>query len=133
MTVRRFAFAFEERYRTAARLFGITPDNTGIEVDGGELRARFGPWRIATWLDNITGVSITGPYAFLKTAGPPHLGLTDRGLTFATNSRAGVELTFARPIAGIDWGIGVIRHPNLTLTAGDVIGLAEVLRQGGRL
>ena len=32
-----------------------------------------------------------------------------------------MELTFAKPITGIDWGVGVIRHPNLTLTAGDVL------------
>ncbi len=128
MTVRTFAFGFEDRYRTPARLFGVTPDTTGIEVDERELRAHFGPWRVATPLGNISGVAITGPYAFLKTAGPAHLGVTDRGLTFATNSRAGVELTFARPITGIDWGLGLIRHPNLTLTPGDVTGLARLLR-----
>jgi hypothetical protein len=128
VSARSFAFGFEDRYRTPARLFGVTPDSTGIEVDELELRARFGPWHVATPLANITGVAVTGPYAFLKTAGPAHLGVTDRGLTFATNSRAGVELTFATPITGIDLGLGLIRHPNLTLTPGDVTGLAQLLR-----
>ena len=132
MTVRTFAFGFEDRYRTPARLFGVTPDTTGIEVDDQELRARFGRWHVATPLSNIARVSITGPYAFLKTAGPAHLGVTDRGLTFATNSRAGVELQFTTPITGIDWGLGLIRHPNLTLTPGDVTGLAQLLRESIR-
>ena len=128
----RFEFAFEDRYRRPARLFGVREETTSIEVTGSELSAIFGPWRIATPLANITAVSITGPYAFLKTAGPAHLGLTDRGLTFATNSRRGVELRFATPITGMDrWG--KIHHPNLTLTPTDCDALADALRAGADL
>ncbi len=129
MPLRSFEFAFEDRYMRPARLFGVSPRTSGIEVDDHELRARFGSWRIATPLANIVTVQVTGPYAFLKTAGPAHLGITDRGLTFATNSRAGVQLDFARPITGIDWGLRLIKHPNLTLTPTDVEGLAELLRR----
>ncbi len=128
----RFEFDFEPRYERPARIFGVRPDRAWIEVTGTELLARFGPWRIATPLTNITTVSITGPYAFLKTAGPAHLGFTDRGLTFATNSRRGVELQFAEPITGMDrWG--KIHHPNLTLTPIDCDGLAAALRAGAGL
>lgn len=121
-----FPFLFERRYAIAARLFGITPSRTAIMVADGQLRARFGPWRIDTALTNITTVSMTGPYAFVRTAGPARLGLTDRGLTFATNSRAGVCMEFAEPIAGID-PFGKIRHPNLTLTPADCTDLAVAL------
>lgn len=121
-----FPFLFERRYAVVGRLFGVTPDCTAITVADGRLQARFGPWRIDTALSNITTVSLTGPYAFLKTAGPAHLGLTDRGLTFATNSRAGVCMEFVEPIAGID-PLGKIRHPNLTLTPVDCAGLAALL------
>lgn len=126
--VRRFTFSFERRYRAPARLFGVTPRTTGIEVVGGRLRVRFGPWRVETTLDNIASVSLTGPYAFLKTAGPAHLGITDRGLTFATNSRTGVCLEFGMPVPGID-PLGVIRHPNLTVTPSDPAALAAALRR----
>ena len=72
-------------------------------------------------------MSLTGPYRFVKTAGPARLGITDRGLTFATNSRAGVCLEFAEPITGID-PLGKIKHPNFTLTPSDCAGLAAALR-----
>lgn len=125
-----FAFAFEDRYRLAARLFGVTPERTGIVIDSGRLRVRFGLWHVVAELSNITSVTATGPYRFLKTAGPARLGITDRGLTFATNSQAGVQMTFATPIRGID-PIGVIRHPNLTLTPDDVPGLVAALSTPG--
>jgi hypothetical protein len=121
-----FPFLFEHRYLIAGRFFGVTPDRTAIVVADGRLRARFGPWHIDTALANITTVSQTGPYAFLKTAGPARLGLTDRGLTFATKSRAGVCVEFAEPIGGID-PLGKIRHPNLTLTPADCAGLSAAL------
>ncbi|MCW2498023.1 MAG: hypothetical protein JWQ77_3947 [Jatrophihabitans sp.] len=121
-----YPFRFERRYEVVARAFGVTPQRTAILVAGGRLRARFGPWSIDTPLTNLTTVSLTGPYAFLKTAGPAHLGFTDHGLTFATNSQAGVCVEFVEPISGID-PFGRIRHPNLTLTPADCAGLASAL------
>jgi hypothetical protein len=87
-------------------------------VGTGRLTARFGPWQVQTELDNISDVSITGPYTFIKTAGPAHLSLADRGLTFATNGDRGVCLALVEPIRGID-PFGLLRHPNLTLTVAD--------------
>lgn len=124
-----FPFRFERRYARAALPFGITPARTSIVVADGRLRARFGPWHVDTPLDNITSVALTGPYWFVKTAGPARLAVTDRGLTFATNSQAGVCLEFADPVRGID-PLGVVRHPNLTLTPEDCAGLAAALRTG---
>jgi hypothetical protein len=89
--------------------------------------ARFGPWRLRTSMANIAAVDITGPYAFLKTAGPARLGITDRGLTFASNGDRGVLISFHRPVPGIE-PTGSLRHPELTVTVADVEGLAAVLR-----
>lgn len=122
-----FPFAFEDRYVAPARIFGVTPDTTSIVVEAGRLTAHFGHWHIETPLTNIATVSLTGPYAFLKTAGPAHLGITDLGLTFATNSRAGVLIELRERIRGID-PLGLIRHANLTLTPADCAGLASALR-----
>jgi hypothetical protein len=122
----RFPFRFDPAYQRAARPFGVTPGRAWVEVDAGRFEARFGPWRLGTPLGNITAVEITGPYAFLKTAGPARLGVTDRGLTFATNGERGVCMTFATPVRGIE-PLGLLRHPELTVTVADVEGLAEVL------
>lgn len=125
---RTFRFEFEDRYRTPARLFGVDEENSMVSLAAGRLVARFGKWTVSTPLTNITDVRLTGPYRFLKTAGPAHLSLSDRGLTFASNSRQGICLGFAEPVSGID-PLGVIRHPNLTVTVSDCAGLLSVLER----
>lgn len=125
-TEKEFRFNFDARYRAAARLFGITDRRAVVRVFDRDFTARFGPWTAYTPLANISAVSVTGPYRFLKTAGPAHLSLSDRGLTFATNGDRGVCLEFARAISGLE-PFRVIRHPNLTVTVADTEGLMELL------
>ena len=128
----RFDFAFAPDYRRLAWPLRITPQTAWVEVrDDKVFEARFGFWRVRTALTNITHVDVTGPYAFWKTAGPARLAITDRGLTFATNGDRGVLILFETPVRGLD-PLGILRHPELTVTVGDVYGLAELLRaQGG--
>ena len=121
-----FPFRFDPTYRRLARLFGVTPERSWVALDAEHFEARFGPWRVRTPRSNIAAAQVTGPYAFLKTAGPARLGITDRGLTFASNGDRGVCITFHSPVAGIDRG-GRIRHPELTVTVLDVDGLMEAL------
>ena len=123
----RFDFAFAPAYRPPARAFGISPATAWVEVGDDTLAARFGPWRVRTPLPNVTDVAITGPYAFWKTAGPARLAITDRGLTFATNGDRGVLISFRTPVRGLD-PLGVLRHPELTVTVADVDRLAQLLR-----
>ncbi|MGS0686016.1 hypothetical protein ACVBEQ_12855 [Nakamurella sp. GG22] len=125
---REFVFAFDPRYRQVGRLFGVGSGSALVTLTDGDFTARFGPWRVATPLANITDATLTGPYAVLKTIGPAHLSLSDRGLTFASNARQGVCLQFATPITGIDpWGR--IRHPSLTVTVCDGVGLIEAINE----
>lgn len=124
---RRFTFRFAPAYRRASRPFGVRPERSWVDVGPDTLDARFGPWRLRTPLANIAAVQITGPYAFLKTAGPAHLGFTDRGLTFASNGERGVLISFHEPVRGIE-PTGLLRHPELTVTVADVDGLASLLR-----
>ncbi|MGH4008043.1 MAG: hypothetical protein ACRDTH_07770 [Pseudonocardiaceae bacterium] len=121
-----FPFRFTTPYRVAGLLFGITPSTAMAQVGGGELGVRFGPWRIRTSLANVTSTAVTGPFGFLKTAGPAHLSLADRGLTMATNGARGLCITFREPIPGIE-PTGILRHPAITLTVADCWGLAAVL------
>ncbi|MHB8690407.1 MAG: hypothetical protein ACYDHH_04110 [Solirubrobacteraceae bacterium] len=78
-------------------------------------------------MSNVAGVDITGPYAFVKTAGPARLAVTDRGLTFASNGDRGVLITFRESVRGLE-PLGLLRHPELTVTVDDVDALAALLR-----
>jgi hypothetical protein len=122
----RFDFVFADAYRAPALLFGVTRSTSGVVLDDGELRIRFGPWFVHTTLGNVTGSQITGPYGFVKTVGPAHLSLADRGLTLATNGERGLCIRFDRPVAGID-PLGVIRHPAVTVTVEEPEELAAAL------
>jgi hypothetical protein len=126
--VPQFGFAFAPSYRLAAATFGITPRTARVDIGDGAFDARFGPWRVTTPLTNVKAVAITGPYHFIKTAGPARLAVTDRGLTFATNDRRGVLVRFRAYVRGLD-PLGLIRHPELTVTVADVEGLAAALRE----
>ncbi len=85
------------------------------------------PWHVQTALDDIIDFAITGPYMFVKTAGPADLSLDDRGLTFATNGNRGVRLIMREAIPGIE-PFGLLRHPNLTVTVANCDELAHAVK-----
>jgi hypothetical protein len=124
--VTRFEFDFDLAYRLAGLPFGITPWTAYAEVGPVELKVRYGPWSLRTPRSNVTAATRTGGYTFVKTAGPPHLSFTDRGVSFATNGRSGVCVRFDRPVPAID-PTGRITHPGATLTLVDPEGFAEAL------
>ena len=126
MSTERFAFDWDLLYRPAGAIFGVTPWTAHVDVSPSELFVRYGPWSLRSALSNITDVEQSSDFAFLKTAGPPHLSFSDRGISFATNGRQGVCVRFREPVKGID-PTGRIRHPGATLTVGDPAGLARAL------
>lgn len=105
----------------------MTPRTAWVEVDGAALTVRFGPWSLRTSVKNVVDAIETTHFAYLKTAGPPHLSFADRGITFATNGHRGLCVRFAEPVKAIDW-IGMVRHPGATLTVADGPGLRRALR-----
>jgi hypothetical protein len=119
----RFPFAFARSYLVAGLPLGITPRTAHVEVDDAELRVRFGAWQLRTPRSNVAGTELSGDYAFLKTAGPPHLSFTDRGVTFATNGDRGVCVRFHEPVRVL-WPL---KHPGATLTVADPEGLRRAL------
>ena len=119
----RFEFRFASAYEAAARPFGITPRNAWVQVGARHLEARYGRWRVITLLTNVSRVEITGPYSFIKTAGPPRLGITDLGLTFASNGDRGVLLTFREKVSGL----APLRHPELTVTVAEPEEFVELI------
>lgn len=134
VTLRRIAeFPFEFRgvVGVAARLFGVRVDRAHAIVSADELSVRYGRWALNTPSENIRSVEITGPYRWWKVAGPPHLSFADGGLTFGTNARRGVCITFHEPVpALLPWGLWP--HPGLTITVADPEALTAHLRATGR-
>ena len=123
----RFDFTWDPAYRRAARVFRVTPRTAWVDVDDEMVDAHFGPFRLRVPRSNLTGVAVTGPYRFVKTAGPARLGITDAGLTFATNGERGVLLSFHEKVRA-SGPTRFLRHPELTVTVADVDGLAAALR-----
>jgi hypothetical protein len=125
-----FPFRFDWRYRIAGLPLGITPARALVTVDTrggpGVLHVQFGPWALRTPLSNVIDTTATGPFSLHRTIGPPHISLSDRGLTFATCADEGLCISFAEPVSAVE-PIGVIRHPALTVTVDDVDGLLEIL------
>jgi hypothetical protein len=115
----RFEFACEGAVGRAAELLGLAA-HAYVEVDDTTFTARFGPWMVRTPLSNISGVSVTGPYAPWKVIGPPRLSFADRGLTFATTARQGLCIRFFEPVVGIE-PTGRLHHPGLTVTVADPV------------
>jgi hypothetical protein len=127
----RFPFRFAPSYRLPALAVGVTPATAYVEVTGTGLLVRFGLWRLRTELTNIEGVERTGGFAFLKTAGPPHLSFGDKGVTFATNGDDAVCVRFHQPVTVLD-PTGRIRHPGATLTVADPPALLAALGNAPR-
>lgn len=127
-SVRRFDFAFEPLLVPFALVVGVTPRTAWVELDaeGGTLEVRFGPWVLRTDLANVAGAEVSGPYHLVKVAGPPHLSLADRGVTFATTRRRGVCLRFHEPVPGALPG-RLLPHPGATVTVADPEGLVAAI------
>lgn len=121
-----FDFAFSRGHAAAALPFGITPATSSVEVGPQWLLVRYGPWRLVTPRSNVTSAQLTEGFSFIKTAGPPHLSMTDRGVSFTSNGDRALCLEFAEPVPGIDT-TGTIRHPGATLAVADPEGLAAAL------
>lgn len=119
-----FKFDFDTSVAPLSYAVGVTPWTTGVEVRDGKLRVRFGAWSLTTPLDNVAGAEVTGPYAWLKVAGPPRVSLADRGVTFATSTRQGVCIKFRKPVSVL---LPFLKHPGLTVTVDDAEGLAALL------
>ena len=129
---RRFEFDFSPMHLVASAGWGILPATAWVDVDD-ELRVRFGPWSLRTPTTNVEWARVTGPYEFVRVAGPARLSLADRGLTFATNGLHGVCIGFRTPVSGFE-PTGLLKHPGLTVTVAEPEELvATLLRSRDRV
>jgi hypothetical protein len=118
------------RYSFDARLigfwgpFGVRPSKDGVTLtDDGRLQATFGLIKLETALTNVTGAHITRGYRWWTAAGA-RASLKDDGLTFGTNSNAGVCIHFRDKVPSPLRRTG---HSALTVTVEDLEGLTEAL------
>ncbi|WP_205808708.1 hypothetical protein [Micromonospora sp. HNM0581] len=125
MTVQRFEFRFASRFRWLLALVGVRPGTAWVRVDSDELLIRFGPWQLRTERENVADVQSGGPYRWWRVIGP-HLSGADAGVTFGTNTAAGLCVRFVRPVPALLPG-GWPRHPGVTVTVADPADLARVL------
>jgi hypothetical protein len=106
-------------------LWGARPQTAWAEIDDDELRARFGPFRIRTPLDNIASWRIEGPFVWIKAIGV-RMGFVKRDLSFAGAAHGGLRIDVREPIR---WG--PFRIPALYVGVDDLEGLADALRGRG--
>ena len=123
----QFEMAFDPRFQLPLAALGVTPATAHVTVAADRLVACFGPWVCRTAPANVRAVRLTGPYRWHRAIGP-RLSLADHRLTFGSTPARGVCLLFREPVPGIG-PLGLIRHPNLTLTAADPERLAATVRR----
>lgn len=121
-----FEFDFDDRYRLLLRGIGVTENTALVTVSDEELRVRFGPWTLSTPMANVTGVERSGDYQWFKAIGARG-SFADGGVTFGTNSRAGVCATFAEPVPALVGAL--LKHPGMTVTVADPEGLAAAIER----
>jgi hypothetical protein len=126
--VERFEFRFEPVMRALALPFGVRPSSAWVEV-GEEVHIAFGLWHMRFPRRDVADLTETSGYWLPKVAGPPHLSLKDRGVTFATNRDRGLCIRLERPHKALD-RFGLLRHPAATVTVADIEGLTHALRRG---
>jgi hypothetical protein len=104
--------------------FGVRPWHDGVRLtEDHRFVATFGFLRIDTPLSNVEGAHVTTGYRWWTAAGA-RLSFVDDGLTFGTNSRAGVCVHFRDRVPSVLRRSG---HSALTVTVADPERLAAAL------
>lgn len=120
-----FKYAVDLRFAPIWSPFGVRPSKDGVTItDDGRLRATFGFLRLETPLRNVEGAHITSGYRWWTAVGARR-SFVDDGLTFGTNSKAGVCIHFSERVASPLRRKG---HSALTVTVEDLDGLVSALQ-----
>jgi hypothetical protein len=64
------AFRFGRTARLWLPVPGVAPGNSRVEVVGGQVLIRYGPWRATVDWRNIRAVTASGPFKAWKALGP---------------------------------------------------------------
>jgi len=119
-----FGYDIDRRYLPVLLPFLVRPSKDGVTLtDEGSFIATFGLLRVVTPLSNVTGAHVTRNYRWWTPVGA-RLSRADDGLTFGTNSHAGVCVHFGRKVPSRLRRSG---HSALTVTVADLQGLITAL------
>ena len=120
-----FAYAVDRRFLPVLVPLGFRGATNGVTItDEGGVVVTFGFLSLRTRLDNIEGAHVTKDYRWWTAVGA-RLSFADDGLTFGTNTRAGVCMHFRTPVPSALRRKG---HSALTVTVEDLDGLVAALR-----
>ena len=123
-----FPYDVDPRYLPVLLPFLLHPARDGVTLDDdGVFLATFGLLRVTTPRANITGAHVTRDYRWWTAVGARR-SFADDGLTFGTNSRAGVCIHFGEPVPSPLRRRG---HRALTVTVADLGGLVAALGGDG--
>jgi hypothetical protein len=104
--------------------FGVRPRKDGVTItDDDVLTATYGWLRLETPHSNVEGAHITRGYRWWTAVGARR-SLTDDGLTFGTNTNAGVCIHFRERVRS---PLSRRGHSALTVTVSDLDGLVTAL------
>ena len=119
-----FGYEIDRHYLPVLLPFLVRPSKDGVTLtDEGSFIATFGLLRVVTPLSNVEGAHLTQNYRWWTAVGA-RLSRADDGLTFGTNSRAGVCVHFGRKVPSRLRRSG---HSALTVTVADLHGLITAL------
>ena len=120
-----FPYAIDKKFVPMWGVFGVRPSKDGVTItDDGLFKATFGFLHLDTPLDNVTGAHVTRGYRWWTAVGA-RVSFVDDGLTFGTNTKAGVCVHFKEKVPSRLSRKG--SHSALTVTVADLDGLVGVL------
>ena len=119
-----FGYDIDKRYFPVLLPFLVRPSKDGVTLtDDGSFVATFGFLQLETPLANVVGAHLTRDYRWWTAVGA-RMSRVDDGLTFGTNSRAGVCVHFDQLVPSRLRHRG---HSALTVTVEDLEGLVAAL------
>jgi hypothetical protein len=122
-----FKYEVDKKFAPMWVPFGVRPWKDGVTItDDGLFRATFGLLRLETPLDNVIGAHITRGYRWWTAVGARG-SFVDDGLTFGTNTKAGVCVHFREKVRS---AISRKGHSALTVTVADLDRLVQALGFG---
>ena len=122
-----FKYDIDKKFAPMWVPFGVRPWKDGVTItDDGLFRATFGLLRLETPLDNVIGAHVTRGYRWWTAVGARG-SFVDDGLTFGTNTKAGVCVHFREKVRS---AVSRKGHSALTVTVADLDELVQALGFG---
>lgn len=118
-----FTYAVDMKFAPMWAPFGVRPWRDGVTLTDDRFLATFGFLRLETPIDNVIGAHITRGYRWWTAIGARG-SFVDDGLTFGTNTKAGVCVHFREKVKS---AVSRNGHSALTVTVADLEAFVQVL------